>query len=353
MKRTLAKITATLALSGAAAGVLGAAACGPAGFDPASDVQTVRVFAARADKPYAKPGDTVNVDLYAYDGRPAPTTAMKIYWLPFVCKDPPGDVYYACFSALLAGAGDGGAGEAGAGDGGLPPIFQSGFDITDFLVQGSRFTFKMPQDVITAHRVVQGAAEPYGIAFVFAIACAGRVRIAPIDPNNIDPQKVPIGCYDDQGNALGPDDYVIAFSRVYAYQSATNTNPEIDGVTFDGKPVDLNAGVVVDRCRSKNNLDCAHKFNVNVPDSSWELATGTPAQPDGTQLHEQVYAQYYWTLPQTTSDGRLLFDPSTGRVPDSDNKFLPPYGPSEGRIFVVVHDNRGGANWVDFPVYVR
>ena len=47
-------------------------ACGPADFDPATKVQTVRILASRArdDKSYAKPGDKVTLEVLAYDGRP-------------------------------------------------------------------------------------------------------------------------------------------------------------------------------------------------------------------------------------------------------------------------------------------
>ena len=50
-----------LALLLAIAGGLAFVACGGQGFDPQSKVDSVRMFAVRADKPYAKPGETVTM----------------------------------------------------------------------------------------------------------------------------------------------------------------------------------------------------------------------------------------------------------------------------------------------------
>jgi hypothetical protein len=327
--------------------VLAALACGPAAFDPIGEIESVRVLASSASEPYAKPGDTVTVTLDAYDGRPAGGDPMNIYWLPFVCEDPTDDLYYECFSSLVSSAGGDGGG--GGGTGAFPP----NLDITDLLQQGTSTTVTVPTDVITNHAVVQGAPEPYGVVFLFAMACAGRVKTLPIDPSAGNGQTVPLGCFDSMGNQLGPDDYVFTFTRVYAYDSVTNANPEIDGVTFDDEPIDLNAGVVVDHCDPNASSCVTHNVNVTVPDSSWEIATGTPLEPDGTQLHEEIWADYYYTIGSIASDGMLLFDARTGRVSGSDNQFTAPSVPGQGRIFIVVHDNRGGASWVDFPLIAR
>ena len=324
-------------------------ACGPAGFDPIGKLESVRVLAAKADKPYAKPGDTVTLTIDAFDARSGPNAGgspMKIYWLPFLCEDPASDLYYACFANLVSSGGGG-----GGGGGAFPP----GLDITDLLPQGTSTTFTMPADVITKHAVVAGLPEQYGVVFSFAMACAGRVKTLPIDPTAGNGQVVPLGCFDDQGNQLGPDDYVFTYMRTYAYETATNTNPEIDGVTFDGQTVDTNAGVVIQHCdESLAAGSCAgHPVNVTIPDSSWELATGSPVAPDGTQLHEEIWADYYFTLDNFESDGKLIFDARTGRVTGSDNNDLAPLVPGQGRLFIVVHDNRDGAAWVDFPIVVR
>lgn len=325
-----------------------AISCGPAAFDPISKIESVRVLAASADEPYAKPGDTVTLTIDAVDARPLGGEPMKIYWLPLLCEDPASDLYYACFSSLVT--------PSGAGDGGLPGggVFPPNLDVTDFLTQGPKMTFTMPLDVIDKHPPVQGAALPYGTVFWFAMACAGRVRTLAIDPEAGNGQTVPLGCFDDQGNQLGPDDYVFTYMRVYAYADATNANPEIDGVVFDGQTIDASQGVVVSRCDPNVAGSCdGHALNVTVPPASWELATGTPVEPDGTQLHEEIWADYFTTFGDLDSDGKLLYDARTGHVPGSDNVWFAPSTPGQGRLYVVVHDNRDGASWVDFPIFVK
>jgi hypothetical protein len=327
--------------------LLVALACGPAGFDPIGKLQSVRVLAAKADEPYAKPGDKVTLSIDAFDARSglnAGGSPMKIYWLPFLCEDPASDLYYACFASLVSSGGGGGGGG----------VFPPNLDVTDLLKQGSSTTFTMPSDVITKHAFVKGLAEQYGVVFSFAMACAGRVKTLPIDPEGGNGQTVPLGCFDDQGNQLGPDDYVFTYARVYAYETATNANPEIDAVTFDGQTVDTNAGVVIQHCDGAVAGSCdGHPVNVTIPDSSWELATGAPIEPDGTLLHEEIWADYYFTLDNFNADGKLIFDTRTGRVPSSDNQYFAPLVPGQGRLFIVAHDNRNGASWVDFPIVVR
>src|SRR5215471_4846300 len=83
-------------------------ACGVGDFDPASKVDSVRILALRADEPYAKPGDAVHLEVLAVDQRADRSRPMTIYWIPFVCLNPPNDAYYACFAP--GGGGDGGAG---------------------------------------------------------------------------------------------------------------------------------------------------------------------------------------------------------------------------------------------------
>ena len=58
-------------------------ACGLQDFEPANSVSGVRIMASRADKPYAVPGDTVNIEVLAYDGRKDKSRAMRISWIPF------------------------------------------------------------------------------------------------------------------------------------------------------------------------------------------------------------------------------------------------------------------------------
>jgi hypothetical protein len=106
-----------------AIGALWSSSCAPGGFADSSGVSTVRVLASSADKPYAAPGDMVNLQLLAYDGRPTKSAPMTIYWLPFVCENPLDDAYFGCFAQFAAqlaggrGSADGGVDTDGGGGG--------------------------------------------------------------------------------------------------------------------------------------------------------------------------------------------------------------------------------------------
>ncbi len=349
LRMTLCVIVATLA-------------CNSGDFDPVSKLTSVRVLATIADKPFAKPGDTVNVEALAVDARADRTLAMHVYWLPWVCNNPRADLYYACFAQLGSQLAQ--LGELKRKGLPLPPDTPPGLvclgiaalgqtkDVTACLQEGSKFTIPVPANAVTSHPMVQGAPAPYGLSIGFYIACTGGVRLLPIDPANVSGQTLPLGCFDETGNQLGPDDYVFGFSRVYAYDDITNANPVIESVTFDGKPVVLSQGVVVPRCTSKTESDCEHAVNVEVPDSSWELVLGN-SDSDTATRHEEIWAAYFHTIDKTKSPSRILFDPSSGRVDGSANRFIAPSVAGNGEVWIVVHDNRDGAAWTSFPVYVQ
>lgn len=364
----------------------GASSCAPSGFASEAVISTVRILASSADRPYAQPGDAVRVQLLAYDGRSADQRdagAMGVTWLPFVCQDPPNDAYYGCFvpghAATDAGAPgpapalDGGtdAGTDGGASGCAPPQFDSGIAVP--LI--STFNFTMPPGIVAAHPPVPGAYAPYGLAFLFDMACAGHV--APVPPTQDgNPQQVPVGCFDSSGHQLGSDDYVFGYSRIYAYEpnagpdggGLRNANPVITGVDtpdspdggtptqtlcFQGAPPTYVTDTLIAPQCAGDGGNCPHvKLGAVVPPSSQE------PDPQNMAL-ETLWADYYTTLGGFTSRTRLLYDSTgdqIGGLDKTDTEFEPPViGPSDPRdgfIFIVVHDNRGGVSWVIVPVHV-
>ncbi|MEO8874831.1 MAG: hypothetical protein ABI461_04515, partial [Polyangiaceae bacterium] len=63
--RTRSVLAAIVSFSG-----LSMASCGPSDFDPETLINTVRIMGSKASEPYAAPGDTVDLEVLAYDGRP-------------------------------------------------------------------------------------------------------------------------------------------------------------------------------------------------------------------------------------------------------------------------------------------
>lgn len=329
MKRALGTLVAYLRGS-AFVGLVGA--CNAVTFDPSSKVETVRILATSADEPYAAPGDTVHMQVLAFDGRPSPASPMNVYWLPSACINPPGDAYYGCF-----------------------PTFAQSFPIhTDLrprLVQGTAFSFQMPTTAISSH-AASGGADPYGVAVVFTIACAGHVEYVQT-PTGGSLDAVPFGCFDNAGTRLGADDFVLAYSLVYSFNDRTNSNPVIQSVTFGGAAVDPVAGIVVDHCMKSNLDDCpTTPVDVLVPTASQELDP-SDLDANGNVLNEEIYVDYYLTAGKVASDTVVLFDPRAGRVTGTDDALSAPQTVGDFQLWAVVHDNRGGAAWRALPLHAR
>jgi hypothetical protein len=348
VERRLAALLAPLAVLALGASV---ASCGNDDFDPAPLVNTVRILASRASAPYARPGEKVEVEVLAYDGRPDRSRAMKIYWLPFPCINPPLDAYYACFTQL-GGPADGGA-DGGAGAPNPLALLKPGIDLSPYLPTGPKFELTMPANAVTSHPKVNGVREPYGVAILFNIACAGHIELVERDPSN--PQSVPFGCFDDATKErLGPSDYVIGITRVYAYDSRRNDNPVISGVSYDGKPVDLREGITIDKCEKEKKDECPEKnIDVQVPETSQEAFPSDSEEDPGGTRREQIFVAYFATAARFGGGARLLYEPTRGKVTGTEDKLLGPKAAGEGLLWAVVHDNRGGATWVEIPVHAR
>ncbi|WP_394821876.1 hypothetical protein [Pendulispora albinea] len=347
-----AKATSSLgALVAASATVL--LSCSNVDFPPASELQSVRILASRADQPYARPGETVKIEVLTYDGRVDRARPVKLYWIPIVCINPRDDLYYDCFrqfaGATVPGGGGGGGGDAGGGGGGSV-VLAPGVDLTPYLPSGPTYSITLPNDIVTSHQKVEGT-EPYGLAIAFNIACAGHVELVAREGRN--PQAVPFGCFDDAHNRLDPDQYVIGFTRVYGYDTRRNANPTIEKIYQNGQEVDLAAGLVVDRCTTKLRRDCPDiKIDVLVPESNHEVQEGAGDQ-NGRVRREQIWAAYFADIGQLDGETRLLYDATTGKVSGSENKYKASNEPVSGTMVIVAHDNRGGAAWRQLPIHTR
>jgi hypothetical protein len=401
MRKTLALAVAVAALTPVSVGLVAlvGVACGPSGFDPASLIESVRILASQSDQPYAQPGATVRSQLLAVDGRPdaGSLEPMRLFWLPFVCVNPPNDAYYACFTqfrpnassiaqvggknasgggtaATITGAisswdggadagvgatllGDAGLGGGGARDGGAGGLtsLPTGVDISPYLVQGSRAVFQIPADIVTSHVPPKGATA-YGVAIVFNIACAGHVELLPIDPNSVAPEQIPFGCFNAQHQKLTANDYVLGYTEVFAYDSLTNHNPTIQSFSFRGTAASpdggLDAGFTFPSCDPSVNKSCPDNLVItNVPDASWEPDPQNPGGPDGGPLGEQIWVDYYSTVGKLSDEAELIYDPARGHVtPHKDENLQTVPKPQTGTMWAVVHDNRGGAAWVTVPL---
>lgn len=324
--------------------------CGNQDFDPQSKVDSVRILTSRADKPIAKPGDMVTMDLLVADGRIEKKRPLRTAWIPLPCVNPPEDLYYLCFAQALGGA-NSSSGGSSSGGGGVGALLTPGSDITDLLPNSTSISFRIPDNAITPR---PRNKDPYGLVIYFNIACAGRIRVDAIDPSK-GTQQIPFYCSDEAGVRLPPSDYVVGFSRVYVYADRTNSNPALTGLTWQGQDVDLNKGIEVPACLTQgtNKGDCPeYKLNVKVPDEAQELNQGE-LDADGKPAKEIVWTSYYSTAATFEGDARLLFDARRGRIDDPSIRVYPAAVAQSGLLWVVTKDNRGGTSWLEIPFIVK
>jgi hypothetical protein len=278
---------------------------------------------------------------------------MAISWFP-PCINPKSDAYYNCFPKFASLAGAVGPGQ----------------NLSSVLPSGEDYTFTMPADAVSTHSLipgtptVDGVPAYYGLAILFNIACAGHLELLPGDSAANSPQSLPLGCFDSQHNQLGPEDFVFGFTTVYAYEAGllaalSNTNPVIDSIDFNGQTLTANADGVTYTAPALAH--CAGstcnsvKVGPSVPESSWEV---NPEEFDvtGSPLHEEIWADFYVTFGSLSDDARLLYSSGNGSVGglnDTDDTFTPPSDPGTGYLWIVVHDNRGGATWVTIELTVN
>ncbi len=295
-------------------------------FDPSNEVKSVRVLAVRADKPYAAPGDSVRLDMLAFDGRADKKTPMTVSWFPEVCINPASDAYYGCYARYAA-------------------RLHAGVDLTPALSKGTSFSFTVPSNIITSHAPAQ-SGPAYGVAVVLGMACAGHVEyLAP--PEGGPPEALPFGCFDANHAQLGADDYVFTFAVVYAFASETNANPTLSNLTYAGASVDTKAGITVARCTASNLDDCPKALvDTVVPASSQE---STP--DDG--VREEIWVDYYVSGGKLKNDTVILYDPKKGALSGTGDDLYAPQSAGDFTLWAVVHDDRGGVSWTSVPFHVR
>jgi hypothetical protein len=325
--------------------------CG-AELDPPHELKTLRVLGVQKSAPYAAPGEDVELSILWHDGSPKAPRAVSVLWFAG-CVNPPGDLYYNCFQTF-AGL------EAGPG-GALAPGVKVGV--------GDRFTFTMPTDIIDSRPPPKDEKlPPYGIAYVFFAICAGQLGPVPTSAS----AQFPLGCYDPAGKPLGPDDFIVGYSAVYAYRDFRNQNPAIDGFSFNGvevPPVCIGADCLAAEpapldCSQPEVpciFGCAHDGSDDCPpydirpllDPSIAEQDQVSAVAYGSNASEQMWIRYYADRGALQSDLRLLNDALAGWNADHGTEFRAPRDPGLVNLWAVVYDNRGGMNWVRIQVLVQ
>lgn len=379
--------------------------CAPE-FEPASELNSLRMLAVQKDKPYAQPGEDVRLQLLWHDASDEPSREIQIQWVAG-CYNPPGDLFAGCFTdtafaglasnaqvvapqlaadaaadaadaAVVPLAVDAGAvvpGDAGAPVEGAPvlsiPFEEQVLGGGDFQIKtgyGEHFTFRMPTQIVSSRpRAPNDPSPPYGTAYVFIAICAGELRVEQSEG------AFPLACYEN-GQRRDSRDFVAGYTAVYAYGDAEieNANPRIDGLEINGQTADIDcigadcSGLIAPaseepgQCGDHNTLTrCADEKHCAPIAIKPVIDQSQPAENDavlgrirGGEFAEQMWINYYVDRGDMGKDLKLLNDALTGWNPTYGGE----YKPTElgtAHIWAVAHDNRGGAEWVRTTVCIE
>jgi hypothetical protein len=329
-------------------GLVALAGCAPE-LSRVSEVESLRVLGVQKDHPYARPGETVTLSMLDFDGSKDAPRPIERIWVSG-CFNPLGDSYFGCFAGLDQ-------------SGGTPT--QEGSQVR--IGTGTSFEVTLPEDIISSRPPPLDPRQPrYGMGIVFFAICAGHLAF------DEDVEGLPVVCNDDDGKPLGPDDFVVGFSTIYAYDEVANSNPVVTGLELDGEEVApdcigadcLDAPEVpedcdgatqcVDACPEDSTQgDCSELKIEPLIDPDSVEADDVAAEAYGRDLTEQMWISYYVSAGSLSSEVRLLNDASLGFNQDPGTKFRPPEESGPVHIWAVAHDSRGGADWLRVTVFVR
>jgi hypothetical protein len=341
----------------------GASGCG-GGFDPQSELNSLRVLGVQKDRPYVVPGESVTLTLHWYDasenreqtiGGASMARPVERLWLP-PCISPPGNLFYACFEQYA----------------------QMDVSALAELGTGDSFSIDVPSDLLSRQPTPPPGQPLFATIFGFFVVCAGRIGFDP----TVEAGAIPIVCLDQDDNPLGADDFVIGYTTLYAFANGLrNANPVIDGFEIAGKDAlfcrdRVEAEEDVGLCVPNTDpidLDCNELGAACVASCEDD---GDPACPDidvrpridqamnaerdevsrlyyDRDVGEQMWINYYTDRGGLKSEVRLLSDAVSGWNEDYGTTFYAPREPGPVTIWAVAHDNRGGVAWAEARIQVE
>jgi hypothetical protein len=108
-----------------------------------------------------------------------------------------------------------------------------------------------------------------------------------------------------------------------------------------------------DVCATDDQDKCPkHTIKLIVDESSAEADEAAEAI-DGRKLQEQMWINYYADSGKVDHDVKLLNDATSGWNEEHQADLLAPQGVGPFRVWAVVHDNRGGTEWVRVTLATR
>lgn len=299
-------------------GLLGSTSCAPE-FDPVSRVVTFRVLAQQADVPFAKPGETVNITSLSYDPQ-----GRTVNWAWAACVNPDEATVQGCLDEIASQS----------ATSGVAPILAQGPGM-------SNFSYTVPSDALSSLPEQARSGAHVG---VISIACPGDLSL---DQSTI---GLPFSCIESgTGRVMALDEYIVGMKRIQIRQSDRNQNPVIEQVTFDGAEWPEGEVKRVSACDTDGNdyKPCSEQSKHQISARPSAASTESGTTEFGQAFTEQVIIEYYATEGVFEYEVKIASSPETGWAARkaASGKDL--------TLWMVVHDDRGGATWAAREVHVE
>jgi hypothetical protein len=289
------------------AAVIVFAGCG-ADLSDGSQIEKLRLLALRADQPFARPGEEVELRLLAADDADRP-----LEYALTTCTNPKGSTADGCLDAL---------------DHGFEPLTP----------EAGQFSVAIPNDLLDG---LGETARPSAMFGAVVVACPGH-----IEPGET--SGVPVVCRDEMGDRLPIDAFEVGVKRIFVRERDRNVNPEITRITWDGEDWPEDQVPEVKACANATTDDiddCDKAVRHRI------LVESTPPESgvdeNGTKFGEQQVVQFY------ASQGVFERPVRIAGAPDNHWAAQRKSGEDTARLWFVVRDDRGGVVWETRQVRVR
>lgn len=273
-----------------------------------SRVEKLRLLALRAEEPFARPGEAVELQLLA-----AGESERPLRYALATCTNPKGSTVDGCLEAL---------------DGAFEPL----------AVEEGRFSIDIPSGVLDG---LPDSARPSALVGAALVACPGLIERG-------ETSGVPIVCRDPDGARLPIEAFEVGVKRIFVRAKDRNANPEITRLTWDGEdwPEDRVPEVRACSNASTDDIDdCSKSLRHAIRLESTAPEHGV--DENGTSFTEQQVVQFY------TSQG--VFERPVRIADEPDNHWAAQRKPGQdlAQLWFVVRDDRGGVGWATRQVRVR
>jgi hypothetical protein len=273
-----------------------------------SQIEKLRLLALRADQPFARPGERVDLQLLAADAADRP-----LEYAISTCTNPKGSTVDGCLEEL---------------DHAFEPL----------VVDAGHFAVEIPGDLLDGLGKSARLSAMFGAVVV---ACPGR-----IEPGET--SGVPIVCRDAEGDRSPIEAFEVGVKRIFVRERDRNANPEITRITWDGEDWPEDQVPEVKACAdptTEDIEDCDKALRHRIRVESTGPESGV--DENGTRFEEQQVVQFY------ASQGVFERPVRIADAPDNHWAAQRKSGEDTARLWFVVRDDRGGVVWQTRQVRVR